>query len=102
MDISAAAQSFAKAHPIYVFGAGIILGPIWPKIINWFLTSGVDKAIPKILAFQKFYLRKIGVTDSQVKAIESDEAIALERAAADVKNDAETPEQPAGEPGGPK
>lgn len=89
MDINATVQAVITAHPFYAFGAGLVLGPVWPRAINWVLTEGIDRGIPKVLSFQKFYLKKIGATDAQIKAIESREAQGLQRAAEDIKKDAE-------------
>lgn len=89
MDINALITQVSQQHPFYAFVAGCVIGPLWPRVITWLVTDGVDMAVPKVLAFQKFYLRKIGVTDDQLKAVEQKEAAALARAADDVKKDAD-------------
>lgn len=91
MDINALVAQWSHAHPIYAFAAGCVVGPLWPRAVTWLVTDGVDWAVPKVLAFQKFYLRKIGATDAQIAAVEGKEADALARAAEDVKKDAASP-----------
>ncbi len=91
MDINAAVQAQAAAHPFYAFAIGCIVGPLWPKAVTWLVTDGVDLLVPKALAAQKFYLKKFGGTDEQIQAIEKREAEALARAAADIAKDAEAP-----------
>ncbi len=89
MDINAMVQAQASAHPFYAFAIGCVVGPLWPKAINWAVTDGVDWLVPKVLTAQKFYLKKFGGTDEQIKAVELREAQALTRAAADVQADAQ-------------
>lgn len=92
MDINATVSQFASAHPFYSFA--IAFGPLWPKAIDWACANGVDWAVPKVLTAQKFYLKKFGGTDEQIKAVELREAQALARAAADVQADAQAPAAP--------
>ncbi len=97
MDINAAIQAQASAHPFYAFAIGCVVGPLWPRAINWLVTDGVDWIVPKVLTAQKFYLKKFGGTDEQIKAVELREAQALARASADVAMDANNA-APAGTP----
>lgn len=89
MDINVTVAEIAKAHPFYAFAAGCVLGPLWPKAVTWMMTDGVDFCVSHVMNFQEFYLRKIGATDAQIVAIQRKEAEALERAAQDVKKDAD-------------
>lgn len=91
MDINALVQTQAAAHPFYAFAVGLVVGPLWPKAIDWLCTNGVDWAVPKVLGFQKFYLKRFGGTDEQIKAVELRESQALARASADVAADANAP-----------
>ena len=88
MDINALIQTQASAHPFYAFAIGLVVGPLWPKVVDWLCTNGVDWAVPKVLGFQKFCLKKFGGTDEQIKAVELRESQALARAAKDVGDDA--------------
>lgn len=89
MDINALIQTQASAHPFYAFAIGCIVGPLWPKIVTWLVTDGVDLVVPKLTGFQKFYLSKIGATNAQISATEKAEAQAFARAAEDIKKDAD-------------
>lgn len=92
MDINLAASQFASAHPFYSFVIGCVVGPLWPKVVDWFCTDGVDWIMHKVLVAQKFYLKRFGGTDAQIKAVELRESQALARASADVAADANTPD----------
>lgn len=88
MDINTLIQTQAAAHPFYAFAVGLVVGPLWPRAIDWLCTNGVDLAVPKILTAQKFYLKKFGGTDAQIKAVELRESQALARASSDIAADA--------------
>jgi hypothetical protein len=98
MDINSVVVTFAQEHPYYFMAANLVVGPLWPKAIDWAVTDGIDWVVPKVLSAQKFYLKRFGGTDEQIKAVERREAQALARASADVAADADAPAAPAPAP----
>lgn len=92
MDIVATAvsglEAFHQAHPLYYGAAAFAAGMFAPKVLALAEKSGIPWFVARARARQDALLKKMGMTDEQIKAVRAREAADMRVAADELEKDA--------------